>query len=74
MLFTRLGFFPKVYTRASVSWPIFVPAIHNQTDRALRRLCVKEYRQNGTAQLFVAYGGQVKGKPISKQKTLQMVG
>ena len=26
------------------------------------------YRQYGTAQLFIAYGGQVKGNPISKQQ------
>ena len=52
--------------------------MHNQKDRALRRLCVKhalnEYlqrangvRQQGATKLFVAYGGQDKGKPISKQ-------
>ena len=26
-----------------------------------------DFRQDGTAQLFVAYGGRVKGKPIFKQ-------
>ena len=26
------------------------------------------YRLDGTAQLFIAYGGQIKGKPISKQR------
>ena len=46
---------------------------------ALRKLCVHRalneyvrrsgnYRQDGTAQLFVAYGRRVKGKPISKQR------
>ena len=29
--------------------------------------CSGNYRQEGTAQLFVAYCGQVRGKPISKQ-------
>ena len=30
--------------------------------------CSSNYRQDGTAQLFVAYGGRVRGKPISKQR------
>ena len=51
----------------------------NQTDRALHRLCIRlalneylwrtsEVRQQCTTQLFVAYGKQDKGKPISKQR------
>ena len=63
-----------------MSQPIYVPAMHNPTDGALCKLCVhralneyvrcsSNYRQDidGTAQLFIAYGGRVKGKPISKQ-------
>ena len=76
-LFTRLSFLPKVATKANTSHPIFVPAMHSQTDRALCRLCVRcalnEYlrrtsdvRPQRTTQLFVAYGGQDRGKPISK--------
>ena len=78
MLFIRLSFLPKVATKENASHPIFVPAMHNQEDRALHRLCVRralsEYlqissgvRQQGATQLFVAYGGRDKGKPISKQ-------
>ena len=35
----RLEFLPKVSTKANASHPNYVPAIYNQTDRALRRLC-----------------------------------
>ena len=53
--------------------------MHNPTDGTLRKLCVHRalneyvrrsgrYRLDGTAQLFLAYGGRVKGKPISKQR------
>ena len=39
-LFTRLEFLPKVYTKANVSRPIFVPAMRNQTDGTrLKLLC-----------------------------------
>ena len=72
-LFTRLSFLPKVPTKANTSHPIFVPAMHNRTDRALHRLCVRhalnEYlrrtvdvKQQGINQLFVAYSGRNKGK------------
>ena len=78
-LFTRLGFLPKVCNKANVSLPIFVPAMHNQIDVALCKLCVhrvlneyvrhtSNFRHDGTAQLFVTYGGQVKGKAISKPR------
>ena len=30
--------------------------------------CTSNFRQGSTAQLFVAYGGQVTGKPICKQR------
>ena len=77
-LFTSLSFLPKVATKSNTSCPIFVPAIHGQQDRALRRLCVRcalnEYlqrtsdvRQQGTTQLFVTYGRHNRGKAISKQ-------
>ena len=66
MLFTRLSFLLKVATKANMSRPIFVPAMHSQTDRALHRLCVRralnEYlwrtsdvRQQSATQLFVTY-------------------
>ena len=53
--------------------------MHNQTDVALHKLCVhrtlneymrhtSDFRHVGTAQLFVTYGGQVRGKAISKQR------
>ena len=53
--------------------------MHNSTDGALWKLCVHRalneymrrsgnYRLDGTAQLFIAYGGRVRGKPISKQR------
>ena len=78
-LFMNLQFLRKVYTKANASRPIHVSAIHNQSDRALCKLCVHwtlnvyvrhsgDYRQDGTVQLFVAYGGPVRGKPISKQQ------
>ena len=77
-LFTKLEFLPKVYTKANVSRPIYMAAMRNPTDDALCKLCFRRalseyvrcsnnYRQECTAQLFIAYGGQVKGKPISKQ-------
>ena len=58
--------------------PVYVPAMHNLTDGALRKFLVHSalneyvrlsgnYRQDGTAQLFITYGGRIKGKPISKQ-------
>ena len=34
-LFTNLSFLPKVATKENASHPIFVPAMHKQTDRAL---------------------------------------
>jgi len=78
-LFTNLEFLPKVYTKANASRPIHVPAMRNPRDGALRKLCVRRalneyvrrsgtYRLDGATQLFVAYGGRVKGKPISKQR------
>ena len=78
-LFTNIAFLPKVNTKANAAWPIYVPAMSNPTDGALRKLCVyralneymrrsSNYGQEGTAQLFVVYGGQVRGKPISKQR------
>ena len=39
MLFTRLSFLPKVTTKTNTSRPTFVLVMHNQMDRALRRLC-----------------------------------
>ena len=74
-----LTLFPKVCNKANISRPIFVPVMYNQTDVALCKLCfcraLKEYvrctsdfRHDGTAQLFVTYGGQIKGKAISKQR------
>ena len=70
-LITRLGFLPKVFTKANASWPIVVPAMHNQTDVALHKFCVhrahneyagctSDFRHDCTAQLFVTYYGQVK--------------
>ena len=70
---------PKVYTKANTTWPIYVPAMRNPTDGTLHKLCVcwalneyvrrsSNYRQDSTTQLFVAYGGRVKGKPISMQQ------
>ena len=61
-LFTRLRFLPKVYTKANVPQPIFVPAMHNQTDVALHKLCVcralneyvgctSDFRHDGTVGL-----------------------
>ena len=66
-LFTNLEFLPKVYTKANMLRPIFVPAMHNPTDGTLHRLCVRRalneyvrcsgnYMQDITAQLFIAYG------------------
>ena len=70
-----LEFLPK----ATAACAIYVPAMLDTTDKALRRLCVcrtlNEYvrhtgtfRQDGTSQLFVSAGRQVKGKPISKKQ------
>ena len=67
-LFMNIAFLPKVYTKAKVAWPIYVPAMRNSTDGALCKLCVYRalneyvrrsgnYRQDGTVELFVAYGG-----------------
>ena len=78
-LFMNIAFLPTVYTKANATLSIYVPAMRNPTDGALRKLCVHKtlnyyvrrsgnYRQEGTAQLFV-----VRGKPISKQ-TLKLAG
>ena len=78
-LFTDLSFLPKVPTRANTTRPIFVPSMHKHPDKALRFLCVRRalneylhrkgtFRQQGTTHLFVAYGRQDKGKPISQQR------
>ena len=40
-LFTNLEFLPKVYTKANACQPIYVPAMRNPTDGALRKLCVR---------------------------------
>ena len=64
---------------AAVDGQIYVPAMCNTTDGALHKLsvhrelneyvrCSSDYRQDRTAHLFIAYGVQVKGKPISKQR------
>ena len=66
-LFMNIESLQKVYTKANASRPIYVPAVLNPTDGALRKLCVPRalneyvrcsgsYRLDGTAQLFVAYG------------------
>ena len=66
-LFVKVDFIPKVYTKANVVQPIYVPAMRNQSDLTLRKLCVNrtldayvrrsdDYRQDGTTQLFSAYG------------------
>ena len=65
-LLTNLEFLPKVYTKANASQPIYVPAMRNPTDGTLRKFCVRRalneyvrcsnnYRQDITAQLFIAY-------------------
>ena len=79
MLFTTLSLLPKLATKVNMSHPIVMPVMHNQTDWELHRLCVRcapnkylqrtgDVRQQGTTQLFVAYGRQDKGKPIHKQQ------
>ena len=79
MLFTRLSFLLKVATKENASHPILMPAIHNEKDRALRRLCVKcalnEYLQR-TSEEPVVSGSRalassllpMMDKPISKQR------
>ena len=70
-------FLPKVYTKASVSRPIFVPAMHSHTAVSLHKLGVRgalntymhrttEVRCQSKTHLIVAYGRQDKRKPISK--------
>ena len=82
-LFTRLSFLPKVPTKVTH------PALSLCQQCITRRIgyfadCVRctlsEYlwrtsdvRQQGTTQLFVPYGGQDKGKSISKQQLSKWV-
>ena len=74
-LYTRLGFLPKIYGH-HVKTHLMVPAMHNQTDRTHRLWrALNEYlrhtseiRQEDKTQLLVAFGEEVKGKPVSKQK------
>ena len=40
--------------------------VHRALNEYVR--CSGSYRLDGSAQLFVAYGGRVKSKPISKQR------
>ena len=77
---TELSFLSKVPTRANTIRPNLVPVMHKQNqDKVLRSPCIRRalneylrrtgnFRQQGTTQLFVAYGRQCKGKPISKQR------
>ena len=83
MLFTRLSFFQKVTTEENTSRPIFVPAMHDQKDRALHRFrhALNKYlqrtsgvRQQGTSQLFFAYEGRYKGKPTFMQQVSKVAG
>ena len=74
-LFMRLEFLgTKVCTKANVSPPIFVLAMRNLTNGALRRLCVcralneyvrrsSDFRQDSTAQLFVVYCDESRANP-----------
>ena len=78
MLFTRLGFFPRVVTKASASYPIVVPActtrkIGQSADTVRRALnkCLQrtsDVRYQGTTQIVIAYSRWDKDKPISKQQ------
>ena len=48
-VFTRLGFLPKVAPAANASRAIYVPTMHNHTDKALRKLCVRRVLNDALA-------------------------
>ena len=79
----RTTFRPKVESKWHCNLPIVLPAMDKDTDPALHKLCVrralkfyleatKKLRTTGDASpLFLAYGKQVRGQPISKIRISQ---
>ena len=73
-------FLPKVNTSWHRNQPIELPVLQQDADRSLRRLCVgaslAEYQKRtrvsragtGATQLFLCYGKQWSGRPVSKQR------
>ena len=79
----RPTFRPKVESKWHCNLPIELPAMSKDADPALHKLCVrralkyyleatKKLRTSGeTSPLFLAYGKQVRGQPISKIRISQ---
>jgi hypothetical protein len=78
-LIPDVAFLPKVNTPFHASQPLSLPALHDEQDKDLRLLCLRRilqcyvqrtslYRGEDVKQLFVAYGSQCKGQPISKAR------
>jgi len=80
LLWPNIEFMPKVNTPFHASQPIRVPSMHASTDQGLRLLCVRRAlkyylersralrKDDGSIQLFIAYGKKDLGNPISKQR------
>ena len=74
------SFLPKVASQWHCNQPIYLPAMREDADPELRKLCVRtclnaylKATQNaravsGVAQLFLCYGKQKLGQPVSKQR------
>ena len=74
------SFLPKVATEWHVNLPIYLPAIPDDADSDLRKLCVAScldsyltatqgFRaQPGASQLLLCYGKAKLGRPVSKQR------
>ena len=59
---------PSMCLQCTTTW--MAPYINSSVHRALNEYVRRSgnYRHEGTAQLFVAYGRRVKGKPISNRR------
>ena len=77
--FTALDFRPKVDSHWHLNQPIKLTAMYLEKDHALHKVCVchalnaylaamKHLRKRTKSfQLFLSYGGSIKGKPMSKK-------
>lgn len=78
--FVDMTFLPKVATQWHCNQPIELPAMAQEADGELRKLCVKATltaymnatkvvrAATGASQLFLCYGKQKQGQPVSKQR------
>ena len=79
----HLDFQPKVTSTWHCNQPIELPAMHLEDDHVLHKLCVRRAlnaylratkhlrKKHNCSQLFLCYGGQNAGKPVSKKRISQ---